>query len=262
MTGRGPVATSTGVDRGPQALPRRRGGAAHVARCPRSAHDRGYRMGGRNRCCGDRMRIADCFPERVARRGSAEAVPLDALGPRCCRSAALRQASHGRCRVGSHRSFQRHQCASRPRRSRSRERRGASQAPRRAPGLRPGSAAGRVRGRGGDTGDCPRGRCHLAGLCEIGRRWDDADIAWVAACTVAASMLAPYLGTITIGEVYVDRATIAGIESVTMTVGLRPIHGGRFALRPFPTVTARRLAAPRHGLRVAPWPACMRTCAL
>ncbi len=97
-------------------------------------------------------------------------------------------------------------------------------------------------------------RDFAAGLCEIGRRWDDADIAWAATGAVAASMLAPYLATVTTGEVYVDRATVAGIESAATKVGLRPIHGGRLTLRPFPTVTARRLVAMRGGPRVAPWP--------
>ena len=97
-------------------------------------------------------------------------------------------------------------------------------------------------------------RDFAAGLCEIGRRWDDADIAWASTGAVAASMLAPYLATVTTGVVYVDRATVAGIESAAAKAGLRPIHGGRLTLRPFPTVTARRLAATRDGLRIAPWP--------
>ena len=67
-------------------------------------------------------------------------------------------------------------------------------------------------------------------------------------------MLAPCLATVTTGEVYVDRTTVAGIESAAARVGLRPIHGGRLTLRPFPTVTARRLAATRGGLRIALWP--------
>ena len=35
---------------------------------------------------------------------------------------------------------------------------------------------------------------------------------------------------------------------------LRPIAGGRLTLRPFPTVTVRRLASEIGGLHVAPWP--------
>ena len=97
-------------------------------------------------------------------------------------------------------------------------------------------------------------RDFAAGLRELGRRWDDAEIAWAATGTVAASMLAPYLATVTTGEVYVDRATVAGIAAAAAKANLQPIHGGRLTLRPFPTVTAGRLAAPLDGLRVAPWP--------
>ena len=97
-------------------------------------------------------------------------------------------------------------------------------------------------------------RDFAAGLHEVGRRWDDAKIAWATTGAVAASMLAPYLATVATGEVYVDRATVAGIESAAEKAGLRPIHGGRLTLRPFPTVTARWLATTRGGLRVAPWP--------
>ena len=92
------------------------------------------------------------------------------------------------------------------------------------------------------------------GLCEIGRRWDDAGIAWAATGAVAASALAPYLTTVWTGEVYVDQATIAGIESAAAYASLQPMKGGRLTLRPFPTMTAGRLAELRDGLRVAPWP--------
>ena len=60
-----------------------------------------------------------------------------------------------------------------------------------------------------------------AGLCEIGRRWDIAGIAWAVTGAIAASMLAPYLAAVTTGEVYVDKATVAGIESVAAQAGLR-----------------------------------------
>ena len=71
---------------------------------------------------------------------------------------------------------------------------------------------------------------------------------------MATTVLAPHLATVTTGEVYVDRATIAGIEAAAARAGLHPIEGGRLTLRPFPTVTAKRLAETRGALRVAPWP--------
>ncbi|MCY3732365.1 MAG: hypothetical protein OXF98_13595 [Rhodospirillaceae bacterium] len=67
-------------------------------------------------------------------------------------------------------------------------------------------------------------------------------------------MLVPHLTTITTGAVYVEQATSAGLEWMAANVGLRPIEGGRFTLRPFPTVTARRLATEKDGLRLVPWP--------
>jgi len=94
----------------------------------------------------------------------------------------------------------------------------------------------------------------VAGLSEIGQRWERAGVAWVATGAVAASVLAPYLTTVTAGEIYVDTKTIAGLESVAAMADLRPIEGGRLTLRPFPTVTARLLAVVKDGLCVAPWP--------
>ena len=91
-------------------------------------------------------------------------------------------------------------------------------------------------------------------LAETGRRWNDTGISWAATSTVAASVFAPYLTTVTTGEVYVDRKTIAGLEEVAAKADLRPIEGGRLTLRPVPTVTARRLAVVKNGLSLAPWP--------
>ena len=94
-------------------------------------------------------------------------------------------------------------------------------------------------------------RDFVAELREIGRRWDDGNVAWAA---TGAAVLAPHLATVTTGEIYVDRATIAGIEAAAARADLHPIEGGRLTLRPFPTPTARRLAETRGDLRVAPWP--------
>lgn len=94
----------------------------------------------------------------------------------------------------------------------------------------------------------------VAGLSEAGRRWESAGISWAATGTVAASVLAPYLTTVTTAEVYVNSKTIAGLESVATEAGLRPIEGGRLTLRPFPTVAARLLAVAKDNLRLAPWP--------
>ena len=97
-------------------------------------------------------------------------------------------------------------------------------------------------------------RDFLEGLSEIGRQWDRANVQWAATGTVAASVLAPYLTEVSTGEVYVDNETISGIEAIARKADLRPMQGGRLTLRPFPTVTSKRLAASRDGLRVVPWP--------
>ena len=70
----------------------------------------------------------------------------------------------------------------------------------------------------------------------------------------AASVLAPYLTTVTSSQVYVESKTSAGLEWVAANANLRPIEGGRLTLRPFPTVTAGRLATVKNGLRIVPWP--------
>ncbi|MCC5952806.1 MAG: hypothetical protein JJU45_12005 [Acidimicrobiia bacterium] len=94
----------------------------------------------------------------------------------------------------------------------------------------------------------------VAGLVEVGRRWSKAKLNWAATGAAAASVLAPYLATVSSTEVYVDAETIVGLEATAAEVDLRPIDGGRLTLRPFPTVTVRRFAEEIDGLRVAPWP--------
>jgi hypothetical protein len=94
----------------------------------------------------------------------------------------------------------------------------------------------------------------IAGLEETGRLWGQEDIAWAATGVAAASLLAPYLQSVTSTEVYVGANTMAGLEAAAAAGGLRPIEGGRLTLRPFPTPTSDRLAETIHGVKVAPWP--------
>jgi len=94
----------------------------------------------------------------------------------------------------------------------------------------------------------------VAGLVATGHKWDKAKVVWASTGAAAASVLAPYLTTVTSTEVYVDADTIVGLEAIAADAGLRPIEGGRLTLRPFPTVAVRRLAETLDGLRVAPWP--------
>ncbi len=94
----------------------------------------------------------------------------------------------------------------------------------------------------------------VEGLANTGRQWDRVGISWAATGAVAGLVLAPYLTTVTTSEVYVAEKTSARLEWLAASTGLRPIEGGRLTLRPFPTVTAERLATARNRLRLVPWP--------
>lgn len=94
----------------------------------------------------------------------------------------------------------------------------------------------------------------IAGLGKAGRTWQEAGVAWAVTGAAASQVVAPFLTTVNVAEVYVDAKTVAELLAVAAKAGLPPIEGGRLTLRPFPTVTSRRLACERDGLRVAPWP--------
>lgn len=93
-----------------------------------------------------------------------------------------------------------------------------------------------------------------ADVAEVGRQWKKAGVDWALTGAAAASLIAPYLTSVTTADVYVDAKTIASLHAAAESVGLRPIEGGRLTLRPFPTVTTQLLAEDTSGLRVAPWP--------
>lgn len=94
----------------------------------------------------------------------------------------------------------------------------------------------------------------IAGLIDLGGRWDALGIEWAATGAAASAVLAPLLTNVTSAVVYVEAATIPALEMVARKVDLKPIEGGRLTLRPFPTVSVRHLAGTVDGLRVAPWP--------
>lgn len=94
----------------------------------------------------------------------------------------------------------------------------------------------------------------IDGVVRTGAKWDKARVAWAVSGAVAASVIAPHLTTVNSADVFVDAVTILGLEAAVAAAGLRPIDGGRLTLRPFPSVTARRLATRVDGLMVAPWP--------
>lgn len=94
----------------------------------------------------------------------------------------------------------------------------------------------------------------VAELIKVGREWDKANLDWASTGAAAASVIGPYLTTVTTVEVYIEAETMPGLEASASVAGFRPIEGGRLTLRPFPTVAVQRLATETSGLRVAPWP--------
>jgi Transcriptional regulator, AbiEi antitoxin, Type IV TA system len=94
----------------------------------------------------------------------------------------------------------------------------------------------------------------IDGTAEFAARLTEHGVAYAVTGVVASALLAPVLTNVSTSEVYVAGTTIVDLESIARTSGLRPINGGRLTLRPFPTVTAYRLAAITEDMRVAPWP--------
>lgn len=94
----------------------------------------------------------------------------------------------------------------------------------------------------------------VAGLRVDGKKWTRAGLEWVATGMVGASVIAPLVTNVGSAEVYVDARTPAELNAFAARAGLTPIVGGRLTLKPFPTVTARRMARVTDDIRVAPWP--------
>jgi len=91
-------------------------------------------------------------------------------------------------------------------------------------------------------------------IIAAGKKWSKAKVAWATTGAAAASVIAPYLSSVTHAAIYVDADTIVRLEAVAIDADLRPIEGGRLVLRPFPTVAVRALAQMTRGLQTAPWP--------
>jgi len=94
----------------------------------------------------------------------------------------------------------------------------------------------------------------VEGLVELGSRWDEAGVSWVATGLVAAAVVAPLVTSIGTADVYVVGSTMAELDAAAAAVGLRPIEGGRLVLSPLPTQTTLALSTVVEDVRVAPWP--------
>lgn len=93
-----------------------------------------------------------------------------------------------------------------------------------------------------------------AGLRDLESAWARAGVSYAVTGTTAANLLAPYLTTVNVAEVYVTAGSLLDLEAAGTAAKLKPIEGGRLALRPFPTAAVDRLASSTGGLRLAPWP--------
>lgn len=94
----------------------------------------------------------------------------------------------------------------------------------------------------------------IDGLSEIGARWDDSDIPWVATGLVAAAVVAPLVTSVGTADVYVMASSTPELESAAAAAGLKPIEGGRLVLSQLPTPTTLEMATVVDGLSIAPWP--------
>lgn len=92
------------------------------------------------------------------------------------------------------------------------------------------------------------------GLVELGARWDEAGVPWVATGLVAAAVVAPLVTSVGTADVYVVGSSVAELEAAASALGLRPIEGGRLVLSPLPTQATLALSTVVDGFRVAPWP--------
>lgn len=95
----------------------------------------------------------------------------------------------------------------------------------------------------------------LEGLLQIGRRWDDQELAWAATGALSAAALAPLQTQVAPMIVYVKAVGPATLAAAAGTAGLKLLEGGRLQLRPFPSpITVRLSAEVSPGLRSVPWP--------
>lgn len=94
----------------------------------------------------------------------------------------------------------------------------------------------------------------IDGLSEIGARWNESGIPWVATGLVAAAVVAPLVTSVGTADVYVVASSTPELESAAAAAGLKPIEGGRLVLSQLPTPTTLEMATVIDGLRIAPWP--------
>ena len=94
----------------------------------------------------------------------------------------------------------------------------------------------------------------ITGIEKLGQKWSKLGVEWAVTGSVASMVLAPYLTSVSSGEVYVQANTIQELRVIAANSKLEVIKGGRLTIRPFPIETTARLSSLEDKLRVAPWP--------
>jgi len=95
----------------------------------------------------------------------------------------------------------------------------------------------------------------LAGLADLGHRLDNHGASWALTGGAGAAAIAPFMSSISQATVYVKKTTTAELLALAEGLKLRPVHGGRLTLKPFPSSATDLLATVESDdLRIAPWP--------
>ncbi len=94
----------------------------------------------------------------------------------------------------------------------------------------------------------------VAGIEKLGPMWNKVDVAWAVTGAAAAAVMAPYLSSVSRATIYVDASSLLELQALATKSKLRPIESGKLTLRPFPTVSTKKLRDTANGLCVAPWP--------
>ena len=92
------------------------------------------------------------------------------------------------------------------------------------------------------------------GLIDLAPQLAKQHVRWAATGAAAASVLAPLLTNVGTTTIYVDASTIPALEMVALSVGMRPIEGGRLVMRPLPIGWTDNSRTVINGIFVAPWP--------
>jgi hypothetical protein len=74
-------------------------------------------------------------------------------------------------------------------------------------------------------------------IVQAAKAWERAGITWAATGALGASVVAPYLTSVSSAEIYVDGETLNRLNAAASLIDAAPSSekGARLILRPFPT---------------------------